>query len=198
MGGFSPSWGVRACSAELQLSIQLCTPSPASPPLPPALSQLGCCLRPYLYFNAASKPGAFASRSGGAGPGWGDNEGRGAPPAEGAAFLGEGRCPHPNSALSLHPSGSGPLTPHRDPSAGSPPNPSAATVRGWGLQPTGNTRGSASCRAPTASEDFWRFLSSALDFHLRQGWEPRLGPSSAAGACALPPLPQFPFPSPSP
>lgn len=36
---------------------------PCSPPLPPqSLFERGCCFRPYLYFNAASKPGAFTSR----------------------------------------------------------------------------------------------------------------------------------------
>lgn len=151
LGCFSPSRGARVCRAELQLSTHPCTP-PArpAPRSPPALSEHSRCLRPYLYFNAASKPGAFARQRGRGQDRDGEiTRGERHPPAERAAVLGEGWCLHRNSAPSLrawdasHPTvgksrGTG------DPSAGSPPNLSAPTARGWGLQPAGNTHSSAS------------------------------------------------------
>lgn len=124
--------------------------------------------------------------------------GEGHPPAGRAAFLGGGWCLHPSSAPSVRPGT--PPTPlwgsRGGPSAASPPNPSAPTARGWGPQPAGNTHSSARCRAPTTGKDFWRFPSSALNFHLSQGWEPRPVPSSAAGARALLPCLSFLFQSP--
>lgn len=52
------------CSAKLRLSIPAAPRfGLAVPRFPPqSLFERGCCLRPYLYFNAASKPGAFTSQ----------------------------------------------------------------------------------------------------------------------------------------
>lgn len=201
MGCFSPSWGgqgVRCRAAAQRPSLHPpARPAPRSPRLFPSAAAAFALI--YISTQLQSRAPSPAGEEGQDRDGEitrGGGEGH--PPAGRAAFLGGGWCLRPSSAPSVRPG-----TPHTplwgsrgDPSAASPPNPSAPTARGWGLQPAGNTHSSARCRAPTTGKDFWRFPSSALNFHLSQGWEPRPVPSSAAGARALLPCLSFLFQSP--
>lgn len=105
-------WGL---SVKLRLSIPAAPRSGlAVPRLPPqSLFERGCCLRPYLYFNAASKPGAFTSqREGAREAGLRDGEINGGggegqppstpPPARRVAFCGGGTHGTVALALLLH------------------------------------------------------------------------------------------------
>lgn len=155
LGFFSPSWG-SGCAEQSCSSASIPAPPARPAPRSPRLSPSAAAAFALIYISTQLQSRAPSP----AGEGGGQDrdgkitrgEGEGIPQLRQLHFWERsGVCTPILLRLSIrqawdpsHPTVGKPRD-TGDPSAGSPPNLSAPTARGWGLQPTGNTHSSASC-----------------------------------------------------
>lgn len=200
-------WGVSVHRGRPGCAVQSCSsasiPAPPARPGPrsPRLSPSAAAAFALIYISTQLQSRAPSP----AGEGGQDRDGKitrgageGHPSAERAAFLGEGWCLHPNSAPSLYPSGLGPLISNSGEAKGhwEPLKSFCTRSEGLGAAAHGEQAQQRILLNPHRREGFLEVSKLCAGFPSQPGLGAKAGPQCRRCLCP-PPLPQFPFATPS-